>query len=397
MWLTAGAILGGYFIGSVSPSYMLGRLLRGIDIRQHGDGNAGTVNTFKVLGPLPSVVTAVFDLAKGVLAMWLARAIGGTEVHGYLAGVAAIAGHVFPFYLHFRGGQGVATAVGLMLFFLANALLAGWLPWGHLLVLAGWVAMFAYICRRGEMVGLMVLPLLLLLVDTRAPWCWQLVFLNVVVAHILFINVYNISVKKVVRLRPQLKEQIEWWRVLLRPWAVVFPLLNLHYGRQGALALLGLVLAVAVLVDLVRAHRTAPEASAHRNSYFVPPTFLGAFHLSRITAFLAACFLCLLLFAPPVALAAIVFLIFGDVFAKLFGLQWGRTPLLGKTVEGSLACLAVCLVASLFIAQVVALSPWMLIGGAIVATITELLPLGINDNLVMPLSSGLVMHLLGKV
>lgn len=397
MWLTVGAIVGGYLIGSVSPSYILGRMLRGIDIREHGDGNAGTVNTFKVLGLFPSVVTAIFDLGKGLLAMGLVGVVGGLEVTGYLAGVAAIGGHVFPFYLRFRGGQGVATAVGLMLFFLAKALLAGWLPWWHLLVLAGWVAVFAYICRRGEMVGLMVLPLLLLLIDTRAPWCLQVAFLNLVVGHILFINVYNILAKKVVRFRPQVKEQIEWWRVVLRPGAAVFPLLNLHNGRQGALGLLGVVLAVAVLTDLVRAHRTAPQASVHRNSYFVQPAFLGAFHLSRISAFLAACFLCILLFAPPVALAAIVFLIFGDVFAKLFGLQWGRTPLLGKTVEGSLACLAVCLLASLFIAQVVALSPWVLIGGAIVATVAELLQLGINDNLVMPLSSGLLMQLLGKV
>jgi glycerol-3-phosphate acyltransferase PlsY len=397
MWLTAGAIVGGYLIGSISPSYALGKLLRGIDIRQHGDGNAGTVNAFKVLGPLPSLLTAIFDLGKGLACTCAVAAFGGTEVQAYVAGVAAIVGHVFPFYLRFRGGQGVATAVGLMLFFLGNALVRGWMPWWHMAVLAGWVAVFAYICRRGEMVGLMVLPLLLLFVDTHAPWCSEVLFLNVVVTHILLVNVWNLSVKKVVRLRPEVKEKVELWRVLLRPAALAFPLMNLRYGRQGALGLLGVVLAISVVADVVRAHREVPEAAAHRNSYFVHPAFLTGVRLSRITAFLAACFLSILLFAPTVALAAIVFLVFGDVFAKLFGLQWGRRALLGKTVEGSLACLAVCLVAALFLAEMVGLSPYALVAGAVVAAAGELLPLGVNDNLVMPLSSGLVMRILGKM
>ncbi|MCR4440001.1 MAG: glycerol-3-phosphate acyltransferase [bacterium] len=396
MWLTAMCGVGGYLLGSVSPSYFLGRLLRGIDIREHGDGNAGTVNTFAVLGPLPSAVTALFDTGKGLAAMWLTLALGGAPAQAYLAGYAAVIGHVFPFYLGFRGGQGVATAVGLMLFLLGTAIVRGWLAWWHMAVLAGWVAVFAFISRRGEMVGVVVLPLLLLMVDTHASWCWELAFFNLVVAHVLFVNVYNIVVKKVVRLRPELRERVEWWRVLLRPGALAFPLVNLSFGQQSALLLTGAVLAISVVADLLRAHREAPAASTHRNSYLVHPAFLGGYHLSRITAFLAACFLSILLFAPPVALAAIVFVVFGDVFAKLFGLQWGRTPLLGKTVEGTLACLAVCLVAGLFMAEVLPLSPWLLLAGALVATAGELVPLGLNDNLVVPLCSGLVMQLLRR-
>ncbi len=275
MWLTFGAPGGGYLLGSVSPSYILGRLLRGIDIREHGGGNAGTVNTFAVLDVVPSVVTALFDLGKGLAAMWLVRLLGRTPTQGYLAGLAAIAGHVFPFYLRFRGGQGVATAVGLMLYFLAIALVRGWLLWWHIAVLAGWVAVFASICRRGEMVGVMVLPLLLLLVDTRAPMCAELLFLNLVVAHILLINVYNIVAKKVVYLRQAVQERVEWWRVVLRPGALVFPLLDMHQGQRTALALLGVVLAVSVVADVMRAHRATPEASPHRNSWTPPLTHHG--------------------------------------------------------------------------------------------------------------------------
>lgn len=59
----------GYFLGSLSPSYILGRVLRGIDIREHGDGNAGTVNAVKVLGLLPGILTGLVDISKGIAAV----------------------------------------------------------------------------------------------------------------------------------------------------------------------------------------------------------------------------------------------------------------------------------------------------------------------------------------
>lgn len=60
---------GSYFLGSISPSYILGKVLKGVDIREKGTGNAGTVNTFHIVGPWPAVFTALFDLSKGLLPM----------------------------------------------------------------------------------------------------------------------------------------------------------------------------------------------------------------------------------------------------------------------------------------------------------------------------------------
>ncbi len=110
MLLGAISIIIGYLLGSVSPSYILGKLLKGIDIREHGDGNAGTTNTKKVLGIGPAIIAAIYDLGKGLLSIWIAYKLGADPVFMYAAGYAAILGHVFPFYLGFRGGQGVATA-----------------------------------------------------------------------------------------------------------------------------------------------------------------------------------------------------------------------------------------------------------------------------------------------
>ncbi|MCR4397322.1 MAG: glycerol-3-phosphate acyltransferase [Candidatus Saccharicenans sp.] len=81
------SLVTGYLLGSISPSYILGRLLKGIDIRQHSDHNAGTVNTYRILGLWPAVITAVFDLFKGLLAMYLSWKAGGSA----LTAIGAIA------------------------------------------------------------------------------------------------------------------------------------------------------------------------------------------------------------------------------------------------------------------------------------------------------------------
>jgi|Deesub1362B_J571_1020462.scaffolds.fasta_scaffold03215_5 glycerol-3-phosphate acyltransferase PlsY len=106
------AVAAGYILGSLSPAYFLGRLLKNIDIRHYGDSNAGTVNTYRVLGFWPAAITAAVDVSKGLGAYFLASGVFGLHPPvSLLAPAAAIAGHVAPFYLKFRGGQGVATAV----------------------------------------------------------------------------------------------------------------------------------------------------------------------------------------------------------------------------------------------------------------------------------------------
>ena len=111
------AILIGYLIGSLLPAYFIGRF-RKVDIRTLGTKNPGTINVYKVFGLLPAAGTATFDCLKGVLAIFVAQSIGANFVCMQIAGLAAIVGHVFPFYLRFRGGQGVGSATGIMFYYL---------------------------------------------------------------------------------------------------------------------------------------------------------------------------------------------------------------------------------------------------------------------------------------
>jgi acyl phosphate:glycerol-3-phosphate acyltransferase len=110
------AVIISYLLGSVSFSIVIARLVKGIDIRQHGSGNAGATNTLRVLGKGPGIAVFILDIAKGVAAVWIGHALNG----GYeswipvLCGLAAIVGHNWPIWFRFKGGKGIATTIGII-------------------------------------------------------------------------------------------------------------------------------------------------------------------------------------------------------------------------------------------------------------------------------------------
>jgi len=121
------AISIGYLLGSFPSGYIIGRLMRGIDIRKVGGGNAGALNTTREVGLVPGLVVLVIDIGKGALAVQIARITGIAGIWIFAAGFAAVLGHIFPVYLKFRGGRGAATTMGVFLV-LAPVALACTLP-----------------------------------------------------------------------------------------------------------------------------------------------------------------------------------------------------------------------------------------------------------------------------
>jgi acyl-phosphate glycerol 3-phosphate acyltransferase len=112
--VAVGLVAGAYLIGSISPSVFLGRLVKGIDVREHGSGNAGASNAFRVLGTRLGVVVMAADILKGFLPVLAARYLTDPSVT-VLVAMAAIAGHNWSVFLKGRGGKGVATAAGAIL------------------------------------------------------------------------------------------------------------------------------------------------------------------------------------------------------------------------------------------------------------------------------------------
>ena len=115
-------LLIGYLFGLFQSAYFYGKA-HGIDIRQHGSGNAGTTNTLRVLGTKAGLIVFAGDCLKCMAAVWLVRLIFGNSYHEIIyllclyAGAGAILGHNYPFYMGFKGGKGIAATAGMVLSF----------------------------------------------------------------------------------------------------------------------------------------------------------------------------------------------------------------------------------------------------------------------------------------
>lgn len=155
-------LLAAYLIGAIPTSFMVARVVRGIDLRQHGSGNLGATNAFRVLGWRAAVPIFVVDIAKGFLPTFFFPRLDGSEWIGWalLYGAAAIIGHVFSIYVGFRGGKGVATGAGVFLALAPAAVLGTTVVWSVLVFATGYVSL-------ASLAAAAVLPLLIAL--TGAP------------------------------------------------------------------------------------------------------------------------------------------------------------------------------------------------------------------------------------
>ncbi len=131
-------LLAAYLVGAMPTSYVVGRTVRGIDLREHGSGNLGATNAFRVLGWKAAVPVMLVDVVKGwVPTVWFAQWDGAPALEWALAyGAAAIIGHVFSPYVGFRGGKGVATGAGVFMALAPWAVLIGFVVWGVTLTLS---------------------------------------------------------------------------------------------------------------------------------------------------------------------------------------------------------------------------------------------------------------------
>lgn len=120
-------VIAGYLVGSIPAAYLVARWRRGVDIRQHGSGNVGAANTLTVVGKRWSVAVTIFDIGKGALMVWFAQLLEMNTFQQAAVGLATIIGHDWPVFLHFQGGRGVFTTLGVIT------------------ILAPWLGLFAFV------------------------------------------------------------------------------------------------------------------------------------------------------------------------------------------------------------------------------------------------------------
>lgn len=196
-WVLTGLIYaaGGYLLGSLSFSIWIGRLFFGTDVREHGSGNAGATNTWRVLGWKAGLPVLLLDMGKGLLATFLplihASTSGDPDLLLWLrvlAGVAAALGHILPVFTGFRGGKAVATLFGVLL---------GLMPLPALLSLAVFLVVFLTfrIVSLGSLLSGFCLPVL---VTFLVPHSIPLLSLSILIS-LLILLTHRQNIKRLFR------------------------------------------------------------------------------------------------------------------------------------------------------------------------------------------------------
>jgi acyl phosphate:glycerol-3-phosphate acyltransferase len=179
-------VLASYLLGAIPTSYLVSRYGAGIDLREHGSGNLGATNLYRVLGWKYAVPVALFDIAKGAVpVLFFAPLASGSQLFALACGVAAILGHVLSVFVRFKGGKGVATAAGVMLALTPIALGVAAAVWGILVLLTGYVSL-------GSIAAAAVLPFAVYLLES--PSTPELLWIDTLIAAgVIFLHRRNIQ------------------------------------------------------------------------------------------------------------------------------------------------------------------------------------------------------------
>jgi glycerol-3-phosphate acyltransferase PlsY len=157
-----------YLFGSVPTAYLVVRWSRGIDIRKYGSGNVGASNVWRLTSKPLAIVVIIFDLAKGMVMVWIAQWVGLSLTGQVAVGLAAIVGHNWPVFLRFNGGRGVLTALGVAL---VLPVINNLVPWGVIigLAIAAIGSLVLHNSPLGVGLGIAALPLVSWGVDEPLP------------------------------------------------------------------------------------------------------------------------------------------------------------------------------------------------------------------------------------
>lgn len=136
-------VITAYIIGSIPTAYIFGKVLKGIDIREHGSGNVGATNVVRTIGKVPGRIVFILDFLKGLIVVTLLpflfkkfdpySSVFSYDYFYFILGTAAISGHIWTVFLKFKGGKGVSTTMGVI---------AGLVPLVFVMSVAVWIVVF---------------------------------------------------------------------------------------------------------------------------------------------------------------------------------------------------------------------------------------------------------------
>jgi len=134
-------LVASYLIGAIPVGFLVARAAGGFDIRGKGSGNIGATNVLRTLGPVPAVLTLLGDVVKGYLAVRVAEVLGPEPAWGAAGALLAVVGNCWPVFLRFRGGKGMATALGAFLALVPKAVLPAAVLFSTILAISRYVSL----------------------------------------------------------------------------------------------------------------------------------------------------------------------------------------------------------------------------------------------------------------
>ena len=161
------AVIVAYLIGSLPLGLVMGKVLKGVDIRDYGSGKIGATNVMRTVGFGPALIVAAFDISKGIAGFYLGNALGDSSWTNALAALAALAGHNWSMFLKFGGGRGVNTGIGVM--FVITPI------WGVVALGSGIVAVgFTRYVSLGSLIGTAIgmTAITVLAATGHQPWAY---------------------------------------------------------------------------------------------------------------------------------------------------------------------------------------------------------------------------------
>ncbi len=165
-WQYLVSIVVGYLLGAIPSGLIVGKLYKGVDLRDYGSGKTGATNALRTLGKLPAALVVVLDVLKGLVAVFVAYLVAGAVAAECLAGLAAAVGHNWPVYAGFRGGRGVLVSYAVFCVLCWPAALAS-------LAIGAGVMAISLMVSLGVLVGTVIgllFAMLFVVLGFFSPW-----------------------------------------------------------------------------------------------------------------------------------------------------------------------------------------------------------------------------------
>jgi glycerol-3-phosphate acyltransferase PlsY len=370
--ILAGAI--GYVLGSINPAYILGKTLKNVDVRDLAYRNAGVRNVYHLLGVVPASITAAVDLAKGIAAYLIADRILKLPAAWLFVPVwTAVLGHIFPFYLRFRGGKGMAVSIGVFLMLCALEMARGSFSPLQLVAVLAVAALVFTASRNGDLTALVAFLFLSVVTALELRFSARGLLMASLSLYCFALALRGTIVQRMFILETEI--EMKWWRVIARPFALLLIPIDLLWGRTQLLYIMGGIGLLLIGTDIFR------MVTRHQLQQLFKKKEIKRF--SSMTSFVVAVavFLIFLVFPGIIPYLGLAYITIGDIFSKIIGIKFGKHRLLrDRTLEGSMGFLGGSFMAGWVMYILLPVPTYATVAGPLFAAAVELFSMDLDDN-----------------